>query len=741
MQFGTAVRTLAELEVGVLIEIGPHSVLGPMAALAWPEDDGPAVIPSQRRDGSGDFAHAVGAVYEAGLDLSFDGLYAGERRRRISLPTYPFQRERYWVSGAPGGRTAPGHPLLGVRRDSPDGEVSFEREIRAADPAWLADRRVFGKVVAPAALFAAQVGEALRELDGEAAVALEHAAITRPLVLSGDVGRTVQVVLRADRSWKVVSRALEGRWEAHAEGRWEAVHAAAPEPVDIEALKAGLAAVDVDAHRLRARSAGVDHGPAFRGLDRLWSGAGEAVGEVLLPADVDRRGLLAHPALLDACFQVLASLAEPAGEGGAEDGAWLPVGWDRVLLHGELPERVVCRAIARGKPGGTRRTDLRLYSETGEALGTFEGFALKRATRSALPGIRADDLLHEVVWRDGPPVGLRAADFLAGPEAVATGLDPADSYLKCEDLDREALDSQARELERESDQQVLHTFRELGWDPRPGDRFGAEDLRRRLKVTGDHIRFFDRLLSTMERMGILGRDPTGEWVVASAPGPVPEGGRGPVPEPDPVPDAPGGPVTSIEQGLLRRCGESLAEVLRGRADPVEVLFGGEPGVAELYRGSAAARAVNRMAGDAVGAAVAGLPEGESLRVIEVGAGVGGVTARILDALPAERTRYDLTDGSAEFLADARRRFGGTGVEIRCRRLDIERDPVEQGFAAHGYDLLIAADALHATRGSRGDARALPAAPGPVGHPARGGKHRAAAMAGPDFRGVAGLVAV
>ena len=424
MRFATAVRTLAELDVGVLIEIGPHAVLGPMAALAWRDGDAPAAIPSQRRGGTGDFVTAVGSVYEAGLDLSFDGLFAGERRRRVSLPTYPFQRERHWASGPGLPRLAAGHPLLGVRRDSPGGEVSFEREFRGEDPAWLGDHRVFGEVVAPGALFAAQVGEALRQMDAGAAVVIEDAAIDRPLVLSGDEGRIVQVVLGAERGWKVVSRGPEGRWETHAEGRWEVAGADAAEPVDIKALKADLAPANVAERHLGAAAAGVDYGPAFRGLTRLWSGTGEAVGEVLLPAGVDRHGALAHPALLDACFQVLAGVSGLA----AEEGTWLPIGWDRLLLRAELPEAVVCRALAPRERGGMLKADLRLYSATGEELCIFEGFTLQRATRAELLGARVDGLLHGLAWRDGPPAWPLAADFLAGPEAIASGLGPLDRY-------------------------------------------------------------------------------------------------------------------------------------------------------------------------------------------------------------------------------------------------------------------------------------------------------------------------
>ena len=87
----------------VVVEIGPDAVLGPLVASAWSESaDGvgvPVVLSSLRKDSQGDdgFVEAVAGAYEAGLAVSFAGLFAGETRRRISLPSYPFQRRRHWI--------------------------------------------------------------------------------------------------------------------------------------------------------------------------------------------------------------------------------------------------------------------------------------------------------------------------------------------------------------------------------------------------------------------------------------------------------------------------------------------------------------------------------------------------------------------------------------------------------------------------------------------------------------------
>ncbi|MCY3603135.1 MAG: type I polyketide synthase, partial [Chloroflexi bacterium] len=120
--FAGGVESLAELGVDLVVEIGPDSVLGTMATLCWPSGKpAPAALASLRRpprDGSSPdpeagFVDAVAAGYEAGLDIAFEGLFAGEARRRISLPSYPFQRELYWVEATKQRRLGAGHPLLG----------------------------------------------------------------------------------------------------------------------------------------------------------------------------------------------------------------------------------------------------------------------------------------------------------------------------------------------------------------------------------------------------------------------------------------------------------------------------------------------------------------------------------------------------------------------------------------------------------------------------------------------------
>ena len=105
--FAECVKTLAALDVAIVVEVGPRAVLGPAVAEGWPDTrPAPIVLSSLHQAVSastadGGFVPAVAKAYEAGIDVSFAGLFAGETRRRISLPSYPFQRRRHWIE-APG---------------------------------------------------------------------------------------------------------------------------------------------------------------------------------------------------------------------------------------------------------------------------------------------------------------------------------------------------------------------------------------------------------------------------------------------------------------------------------------------------------------------------------------------------------------------------------------------------------------------------------------------------------------
>ncbi len=726
--FASGAGTLAEMGVDLILELGPRPVLAPMAASTWPDSaPAPAVLSSicpQEGDAPGNpggFADAVAAAYDAGLTIRFEGLFAGEVRRRVSLPGYPFQRERYWLQAPKRSRNSAGIPLLGVRRESASGEVTYESELFPSDPGWLSDHRVFERVIAPGALYGAMAASLPLARDGGMAV-VEDMQLHNPLLLPEDggedeTGRRIQVVLggsaeEAPDLVRIFSKGPdEDAWTLHTECRAPSGEAAtgSVERVDLDGLKREMSERDA-ATLYNARAAtGIDLGPSFRTLGKIWTRPGEALGEVSLPEALRPGRLDIHPLVLDGCFQVVAAARI---QGSAEDETtYLPFGWERLwLTTGSLPERVLCHVRMSGLPeassdeAGTPAEvlsgELRFYDSDGVLLGGLDGYTIKRATRAALfaavEGV--NDLLYEVVWRDHPlEPAIVAADFLPEPEAVAGGFAPLADYLAEEGVARADRTSLLTDLERWSRSRALWVLETLGWQHKAGETVEPEELRQRLGVIDDHKRLFRRLLEMLARSRVLDeKDDT--FVVKVAAGET---------LPNELPSDPNTvaegmaelyPHGVTEIGLFGRCGAALPEVLQGRTDPLTLLFSsGYPTPADLYLKAPIALAANRLLRDAVQALLAKLPAGRRLRVIEVGAGTGSATASVLPELPEGRFDYMYTDISAGFFAEAESRFGDGGGCIEYRPLDIEKDPIAQGFDAHAYDLMIASNVLHATR--------------------------------------------
>jgi amino acid adenylation domain-containing protein len=583
--------------------------------------------------------------------------------------------------------------LLGVKHVSALGLRTYDQTLRLSEEKWLSDHRVFGAVVAPGALYACMAlaaGEPLpaRVSDGQ---------IRRALVLGEGSESHLQLVVQPapggthQPQFEVFSRAGEtADWVYHATGRIGPGSDPAPPPYEAPAvLRSRLTRQDVSAFYDRCAESGISYGPHFARIVELSAGDDEALGVIETPAGLGVPGLPLHPVVLDACWQVSAvgfgsvPLADP----------YVPHAWEQIDLLREAPARVTCYARRRVATGETTVTDLWLLDERGELFGRVAGLTCRRATRQALLRGRAriDDWFYEVQWPDRPLAGrVVPADFWPEPADLAAAVHPEAGALLAESgIDVHAQGDLEEGLEWLCRAYAVRALTALGWEPRPGELVDVTSLEQ-LGVAAAHRKLLGRLLEMLGDAGVLGR--TGEgWKVLRAP----------------EPSDPGvlhgslvarHPSAAIELTLLGRCGQQLADVMTGRADPLGLLFPQSGlGAEHLYRDAPAAQVFNELIQRTVRQAVTRLPAGRRLRVLEVGAGTGGTTGYVLGALPREQTQYVYTDLSAAFFAAARRRFGADHPFIEYRVLDIEKDPVAQGFRAHQYDLILASNVLHATR--------------------------------------------
>ncbi len=512
--FRSCVETLAQLGVDAVIEIGPHTILGPLVSLNWPQSPGnfesSIFLQSLLRpsfDGSEPeradaFVQAVADAYGARLPVDFTGLFAGEERRRISVPGYPFQRQRHWVTASQRRRSGDAHPLLGVRHESPHGDVMYETEMYPTDPAWLNDHQVYGRVVMPGAVYGAMAATVQLMEGGDASV-VEELQLHNPLV-----------------------------YPAYSpDGDREAPGRLSPEA----ALQGAGDAGDLDIHPLL-----IDGCFQVFSATRNLSGIGGDA--TYLPFGWERLWLSGP----------------------------LP---DRLVCHARLRETVQAQGEneAKVQTPETLTGDLMLYTPEGDVIGGLTGFTVKRATRVALLSASEglDDLLYEVVWRERPLVGtLQSAQALVGPQAAGEGMRTFEDYLSSEGVTIDDRAMLLSDLERLSRSYSLAALEQLGWQRRKGQPVEPDSLRDLLQIEPQHTKLVGRMLRLLKDGGLLTEAiEQGGYIVEVCTGdPLPDDALA---DPEIFADkmVERYPHAHNELNILRRSGAALADGLRGTSIP------------------------------------------------------------------------------------------------------------------------------------------------------------------------------
>ncbi len=428
----TAITKLIEQGCEVFVEIGPHPAVmeaaGSRESLA-----GRCWVASLHsgRDGWTPMLESLAALYVRGVPVDWAGFDRDYPRRRLALPTYPFQRERCWLDHADPQAPAASessavarirrpvlHPLLGARVLSPALDaIVFEQELRASAPAFLDDHRVYDAALLPAATYLELALAGAAAAFGPGSSQIEQIRIAQGLVLSDEEPRLVQTIFRrveaTQATFQVVSLEHEvdaepSSWQRHATGTIR-IGSSSPErsstePISIAAMQARCSE-ELSRHDFyqALRSHGLNYGPSFQGVEQVWSGKGEALGRITLP-DALRPGAepyVLHPALLDACLQVVAA----TGVGLESGDAYVPVEFGCVRIHRRPVRSCWCRAVRRAprdEEQGVVKADLVLVDGDGTVLVELVDLVCKRVSRAALAGGMGRDLvdcLYRIDWR------------------------------------------------------------------------------------------------------------------------------------------------------------------------------------------------------------------------------------------------------------------------------------------------------------------------------------------------------
>jgi acyl transferase domain-containing protein/surfactin synthase thioesterase subunit/acyl carrier protein len=444
VRFGDGMLALAELGCRSFLELGPHPVLLPIAqaclgargrSTTWV-----ATLNRQKSDADS-ITEMLVALYLAGHNINWAAVHAGAPWRRIPLPTYPFQRKRYWLEDNTIQTERNQkiveriHPLVGTRTNFASNEACYEALYGTHHAGFLSDHKIAGTVVLPTTAELEAATAVGRMHFGTSRISFDNAMHHEAMSFANGEDRTVRLLvtpLNSDRaSFKFVSKDTEDPtvWHIHMTGTLRK-----SEPTGRSAFSMKLVrercqqTLSVADFYNRLNELGLEYGPDFRGVYELYLGQHEALTNVRLPDGLANTQYLMHPAFLDACLHAYPLVLDGAEKAGRDrHESYLPIslegfrcyrdGVDQAWVHTKL------RSVEKDD---TQVVDIQVYDDAERPVADLEGLSLRRLPLGRLKQPQAsstDNLFYRSVWRKN----VRQTDSLGEDRAPASWLLFADA--------------------------------------------------------------------------------------------------------------------------------------------------------------------------------------------------------------------------------------------------------------------------------------------------------------------------
>lgn len=415
VRFTQVTRQLLLNGHGAFIEMSPHPILLPSIeeTIAASGKSGVALASTRRKtDERRSLFESLGTLYHLGFNPNWTSI---QRRRGtvVSLPNYPWQRERFWVESPRQTRYARGsgiHPLLGMRFDSSiaPGEHVWQQSVSTSALPFLSDHCIQGEVVFPGTGYV-EIGLATAlAVYGAGTVVIDEMSLDQMLALAPNAERQLQIVLQKDDEGfagvAVSSRGEnEDSWTRHATIRVRLENATQPERSDLQRIETGCPnRLDAQAHYAAMNERGLNYGPTFRSVVDVKYGAREALGRISTPSELASgiNDYVVHPALLDACLQAACwAIASKIGSGVFVPREFIGLRYYRqpqgqLYVHGRLhdspDESIVAVEIVICDEMGTPVIEMQ----------ELRVAVVESAPRTAVDPI--DDMLFQLAWREKP---------------------------------------------------------------------------------------------------------------------------------------------------------------------------------------------------------------------------------------------------------------------------------------------------------------------------------------------------
>lgn len=418
VRFGDGMLALGELGCRTFLEIGPHPVLLPMAQVCLGARGKSATwIATLDRNKSdvSSVTEMLVALYLAGHNVNWTAVHADASWRRIPLPTYPFQRKRYWIeddnvqTGRAQNAVERPHPLVGTRINSDAKDTRYEVRYGERHAGYFSDHKVAGTVVLPTAAELEAATIAGRMHFETPRVSLDNAMHHQAMLFPNGEDRIVRMLvnpLNSNRaSFRLVSAASEDSevWNTHMTGTLRRSDVPSASAFSAEQIRARCRqTLPVDELYDRLDEIGLEYGPSFRGIRESYLGRHEALTKVRLQRGLTNAQYAMHPAFLDACLHIYPFVLDGVKVERDRRSCYLPISLAGFRCYRDgIDEAWVHTKLRSVEKDDTQVVDIRIYDLAEQPVAELEGLAVRLLPLEKVlsPQAETDELFYRAAWR------------------------------------------------------------------------------------------------------------------------------------------------------------------------------------------------------------------------------------------------------------------------------------------------------------------------------------------------------
>lgn len=408
VEFVQGIEKLSQLKTDIFLEIGAKTTLISLGKQILDEGIWLGSLSSKCSNWE-TLLKSLASLYVEGVKIDWQGFNQDYHRQKLALPTYPFQRQRYWLDYAePETKNSHltanvFHPLLHksfclLGAD----EIHYQSHFDQVNPAFLQDHVVFGAVIFPATAYLEMVLTAGNEQNQGNKLSLTEISLEKALILPEEQLKQVQLSLLRDRKFQILSLEDDNQSPVlHISGKLASYDSDSLTINWAEIQQRCQEEIDIDSHYQECLDKGVNYGKSFQVITQLFRNQTEIIAKIELPDHLiaQKNSYQLHPVLLDGCFHAMSALFPSL----PKNTTYLPTAIDKLVFYGNKNTCLYCHGQLNHnhEQSGILTANLTICNESGQLISEIDGLTFQVVTPQTLlsHSQKLTDSLYEVEWQ------------------------------------------------------------------------------------------------------------------------------------------------------------------------------------------------------------------------------------------------------------------------------------------------------------------------------------------------------